>query len=167
MSTYRYPGESLAMDYARGIAGLVLTGAPLAALDPHWAVSLLLAGACATFGVFVLRTAQRHLTVFEVGDQGIVARGPLGGAIAWPELSDLTLRYYSTRRDRGRGWMQMTLRGSGRKLTLESSLSGFDDIAERAAAAARRNGLTLRETTLSNLVALGIAETPPATDPTP
>src|SRR3546814_11929791 len=51
----------------------------------------------------------------EVGDRGIVARGPLGGAIAWPDLEDLRLRYYSTRRDRTQGWMHMTLKGGGRR----------------------------------------------------
>src|SRR3546814_15024359 len=91
----------------------------------------------------------------EVGDRGIVARGPLGGAIAWPDLEDLRLRYYSTRRDRTQGWMHMTLKSGGRTLTLESTISGFDDIAEPASEAARGNGLKLHDATLENLVALG------------
>src|SRR3546814_13308044 len=44
-----------------------------------------------------------------------------------------------TRRDRTQGWMHMTLKGGGRTLTLESTISGFDDIAEQASEAARGN----------------------------
>ncbi|HET8727089.1 MAG TPA: hypothetical protein VFO41_06220 [Alphaproteobacteria bacterium] len=156
MSTHRYPLETLRADYARGALGLVLTGAPLVALSPHWSVALALAAAALLFVVFLGRTAQRHLTVVEMGNRGIVASGPLGGAIAWPDLRDLRLHYFSTRRDRTKGWMHLTLKGGGRTLKLESTITGFDDIAERASDAARANGLALRETTVNNLIALGI-----------
>src|SRR3546814_3256632 len=65
-----------------------------------------------------------------------------------------------TRRDRTQGWMHMTLKGGGRTLTLESTISGFDDIAEQASEAARGNGLKLRDATQENLVALGIVDPP-------
>lgn len=161
MSVHRYPGESLTADYARGGLGLALTGAPLVALSPHWTVALALGGAALLFAVFLARTLQRQLTVIELNERGIAARGPLGTAIAWPELADLRLTYFSTRRDRDKGWMHLTLKGGGRTLKVESAIAGFDTIAERAAEAARANRLKLRDPTVDNLVALGVLDPAP------
>lgn len=156
MSVHRYPREALTADYLRGGAGFALTGAPLVALSPHWAVAVPLAAAAVLFLAFLARTALRHLTTVELDDAGIAAHGPLGGAIAWPELRDLRLRYYSTRRDRQKGWMHLTLKGGGRALRLESTITGFDAIVERASEAAGANRLRVAEATAENLIALGI-----------
>ena len=155
MSLHRYPFDRQRADLVRGGAGLVLTGLPLALLDLHWGVALIFALAAALFASFVARTAQRHFTVYESGDQGIVVNGPLGGAIAWTQLSALKLHFYSTRRDRGGGWMNLTLKGGGKTLKLESTLGGFDAIVDRAAEAAKTNKLMLNETTMNNLAAMG------------
>ena len=131
-------------------------GLPLVLLDLHIVVAVVFACLAAMFAIHLLRTLQRQITVIESGNDGIVARGPLGTALRWDQLSGMRLKYFSTRRDRQQGWMNLTLRAGGRKLTLESSLSGFDGIAERSAAVARANGVALDETTLNNLSALGI-----------
>ena len=107
-----------------------------------------------------VRTAGRQLSRFESGEEALARTGPsLAGrrTIAWSELSDLRLRFYSTRRDRARGWMQLKLRSPGGRLSVDSTLDGFDAIARRAAAAAVRNRLALGSATLANLAALGIA----------
>jgi hypothetical protein len=103
VTRYRYPAGPLLGDYARAIAGLVLTGIPpfLLPLSP-W-VGLPLAVAAGVFVLFAARTAQRHVTVIEMDQNGIHARGPLGGSIPWEHLAQVRLNYYSTRRDRGLG----------------------------------------------------------------
>ncbi len=158
---HRYPQKQIAQDYARGGVGLALTALPIVFLALHpmffWP---LLAGAV-LFAIYTGRTLLRQLTVFHSGEQGIAAHGPLASAIAWRDLADLRLRYFSTRRDRKDGWMQLTLRGGGRTIRLESPLIGFSDIADRAADAARANGLSLNDATTNNLVALGIDNPPP------
>jgi len=156
MSEHRYPTATLAGDYLRGGAGLAMTALPLALLDMHWVLTAAFGAAAALFAVFLGRTVLRHLTVVEAGEQGIAAHGPFGAAIAWPQLADLRLRYYSTRRDREHGWMQLTLRGRRRALRLESTLDGFDEVVEQACAAARTNGLTFNNATVENLLALGV-----------
>ena len=142
MTRYRYPPGPLLGDYARATAGLVLTGLPplLLPLSP-W-VGLPLAVAAGLFVLFAARTAQRHVTIIEMDDNGIHARGPLGGSIPWDHLSQVRLNYYSTRRDRGLGWMQLRLKGTGAGETvrIESTLDGFDEIAERVAGVARQKG---------------------------
>ena len=60
--------------------------------------------------------------------------------------------------------MQLRLKGTGAGETvrLESTLDGFDEIAERVAGVARKRGIGMTDTTVSNFLALGIdAETEP------
>jgi hypothetical protein len=161
----RYRPAPLYADYARAGAGLLMTGLPPLLLNVHSAVALFLAVCAALFAAFGFRTAQRHATVVELTDHGLAVRGPLGTVIPWNELSRVTLRYYSTRRDRGQGWMQLTLRGRDRSVRLESTLDRFDDVAEQAACAARANGLDLSDSTLANFAALGIDADPPDSRP--
>lgn len=92
----------------------------------------------------------------EVTENGVTAVGPFGGSVRWDELSVLQLRYYSTRRDRGDGWMQLKLRGADGSLRIESALSDFDAVVARAAGAAEHRGLALNESTRANLATLGI-----------
>lgn len=162
----RYPAAALYGDYARAGAGLALTALPLALLAVNPWVGVPLGAAAALFAAFAARTAQRHATRLLLDEGGLTLDGPLGGALRWDELRDLRLAYYSTKRDRSDGWMQATLRGArGRRLRIESTLDGFDAVIERAAAAARDNGLTLSSTTVDNLLALGIDVPEPASGP--
>ena len=156
MTTHAYPRGALVGDYVRGGGGLALMVLPLALLQLNVVVAIVFGVLAVMFALHLLRTLQRQMTVVEVGGDAIAARGPLGSAIRWDQLGAMRLKYYSTRRDRQQGWMNLTLRGGGRKLSLESSLTGFDEIAERAAATARANGVVLDPTTLNNLGALGI-----------
>ena len=156
MTQHLYPPSALVGDYVRGGTGFALMVLPLALLELNVVVAVVFACLALMFALHLLRTVQRQVTVVEAGADGIVARGPLGTAIRWDRLAGMRLKYFSTRRDRQQGWMTLTLRGEGRKLSLESSLTGFDAIAERSAAVARTNGVELDETTLNNLSALGI-----------
>ncbi|NNG02536.1 MAG: hypothetical protein HKM95_00345 [Inquilinus sp.] len=155
MTVHRYPLASQRADLLRGGIGLLLTGLPLLMLKMHWLVLLLFAAAALLFALFVGRVALRALTVYETGDTGIVARGPLGGAIAWDDLAALKLHFFSTRRDRREGWMLLTLKGGGRTLKLESTLEGFETIVDHAAEIAKARQLPLGRSTTNNLLAMG------------
>lgn len=153
----RYPAASLTGDYARAGAGLAMTAVPLLLLEVNaWAGVPLAAGAL-LFAVFAARTAQRHLTRVAVDEAGVRADGPLGVVLRWDELKGMRLRYYSTKRDRSDGWLQLTLRGPAGSVRVESTLDGFDALVERAAEAARRAALPLDPLTVDNLHAMGIA----------
>lgn len=155
MSAHTYPRDSLRADYLRAAAGLLLTALPLILVRPHWIVGLLLGAMAILFLLFLLRTAQRQATTVHLDDTGIRAEGPMGKAVAWTGLADLRLRYFSTRRDKQKGWMHLTLKGASATLKVESSIDGFEDIVDRAVDAAKANGLRLEPTTLNNLAALG------------
>lgn len=153
----RYPPASLAGDYARAAVGLALTALPLALLNVVVWIAVPMAAAAVLFATFAARTARRHLSRLEVDGTAIVQSGPVGRiALPWDTVRRVDLRYYSTRHDRGDGWMQLTLVGPGGRLTVDSTLDGFDRVAERAAGAAHRNGVALSPVTIDNLLALGI-----------
>ena len=167
MTEHRYPGRSLVGDYLRGGSGLVITCAMLVMANMLSVFQYIMIGLVLLFAGFVLRTLQRHLTVYSVSDAGLRARGPLGREIAWSDLTDLRLRYFATRRDRKAGWFQLTLRSSSAKLSLDSELDDFDTVLEHAADAARRNRLALSEATTENLASTGFAVEPASRVDTP
>ena len=168
MKVYRYPPGKLMGDYVRAGVGLSVGLGVLATVPPSPAIVLVFGGISALFGVFGLRTVKRHVTEISVGDAGIRADGRGTVILSWPDLEFLRLRYFGTRRQRtrgeGEGFMQLTLRGGGTKLTLESSVEGFEYITWRAAKAARDKGLFLDPASAGNLLNLGIdadVEQPP------
>jgi len=158
--SFQYPLSCLCADYAGSAIGLACSLGPLAYLQPAAAMAWLLAAAAALFLVYFGRTVCRQLTHIELDEAGIRARGPLGAAIRWEHLRSLRLDYYSTRRDREGGWMQLRLRSAQRTIRIDSEVDGFADIARAAAAAARRRGADLDEATCANLRMLGIVPNP-------
>jgi len=158
--SFQYPLSCLCADYAGSAIGLACSLGPLAYLQPAAAMAWLLAAAAALFLVYFGRTVCRQLTHIELDEAGIRARGPLGAVIRWEDLRSLRLDYYSTRRDRERGWMHLRLRDAQRTIRIDSEVDGFADIARAAAAAARRRGADLDEATCANLRMLGIVPNP-------
>ena len=153
----RYPRQTLWADYGRAIAGVVLCGAPLLLLDVNrWLGAVLLLG-FVLFALFLGRTVLRHRTRYRLGPDTLCADGPAGTLVEWGRLDRFKLSYFSTKRDRSGGWMQLAI-GSigGGTLKVDSSLEGFHDVVERAAQAAEAIGLPLNDATRVNLKAMGI-----------
>ena len=156
MSCHRYPTVALLRDYACATTGLILAAMPIMFAQPIPIIQYVLGAAAALFAFFGIRTFLRQMTRVEVTDTGIRTAGPLGGEITWDELQSVNLRYYSTRRDQRRGWLQLKLRGVGQRLAYDSSLSDFVTVARRAIAEAQSHGRTLDPATLSNLSMIGV-----------
>ena len=158
-SRHAYPASAMVGDYLRTAAGLGAAGL-LFATEPVGAVAAGVIGSfAAIFAVFGMRTALRHGTLLEASDTELHASGLARRTIVWSELDRMRLSYYSTRRDRKSGWMQLQLAAGGSKLSLDSRIGGFEELVRRAAAAAEARGLPLNDTTVANIEALGI--TPP------
>jgi hypothetical protein len=153
---YRYPAGAMAADYARSLAGLLLSVGPLWVAHPAPGVVWVLSATAALFLVYFLRTVARNTFRIELDEAGIRADGLRGAEIRWEQLRSVRLRYYSTRGDRsgGGGWMQLDLRGASRGISVDSSLTGFAEIARASAREATRRGCMLDEATLANLGAL-------------
>ena len=102
----------------------------------HW-LALILAAGFVLFALFLVRTALRHHTRYLLGPDTLCADGPAGAVVEWNRLDRLKLSYFSTKRDRSDGWMQLTVGSAGgRTVKIDSSLDGFHDVVERAAQAA-------------------------------
>lgn len=156
MIQYRFRKEGVVADYLRAGAGLALTAPALlvASLGP---VGLTIMGSLAAlFAVYGVRTWHRQALVIHAGEDGIAAAGPFGTRLSWDALAAMKLSYYSTSREAGKGWMQLTLKSGGRSLRVDSTLDGFEDVVALAARKARTQRLTLSHPTVENLRSLGI-----------
>jgi hypothetical protein len=156
MTQHAYPGSAMIGDYLRAAAGFVPIAVILAIAPVGTGGDLILGGLAALFSLFGIRTALRHRTQVAMTETGLSASGPLGASIRWAELDGLKLAYYSTRRDRRDGWMQLELRAVTARIRLDSRIDGFPKLVERAARAAEMRGLELSAATAANLEALGI-----------
>ena len=156
VTRHAYPASAMLGDYLRAAAGLVPAGVLIAAVPVSPVAGTVLGGFAAIFALFGLRTALRHGTSLEMSETELRARGAWSGTVPWAELDRMKLAYYSTRRDRSSGWMQLELGAGGRRVRLDSRIAGFDRVVRRAAAAAAARGLALSEATMANLEALGV-----------
>ncbi len=157
-----YSWRSLLPDYAGSAIGLAFSLGPLALVHPAQSAAWVLAAIGILFLVYFGRTVCRQLTHIELDDNGIRVRGPaflqLRAAIRWGGLRSLRLDYYSTRRDREGGWMQLRLRDARRTIRIDSELDGFVDLVRVVVLQARRRGIEMDEPTRANLEVLGLVE---------
>ncbi len=157
MSIHRYPSNALTGDYARAGLGLALTLGPAAMVAPGSGALWVLLPLALLFGVFALRTLARQLATVELADDGVSIATWRRAALSWRDMTQLRVDYYSTRGDRAGGWMQLTAKGQGASIRVDSAIEDFVAIARAAADAARANGLEVSEATRVNLAHLGIA----------
>jgi len=156
VSRHVYPSSAMVGDYLRAAAGLVPCGILLLATPVAEEAVVVLGGFAAVFGLFGARTLLRHGTRFEMSDSELRAIGARRTVIRWDGLDRIKLAYYSTRRDRRSGWMQLELRAGPARVKLDSRIEGFADVVERAAEAAAERGLELTDATAANLEALNV-----------
>ncbi|MFQ5971917.1 MAG: hypothetical protein ACE5Q3_06255 [Alphaproteobacteria bacterium] len=159
MSEHRYPPGALTSDYARAGVGLFVCGGLLVSVafgGTPTLIVIILAGFTVMFGYFGWRTLVRQSTTVTLSEEGLSTTGLRRINLAWKEVQNVKLSYFSTKRDKTDGWMQLSLKGGGTRLLLDSHIDGFDTIAEHAFKAALTNGITLNPASLSNFSALGI-----------
>ena len=105
----RYPRPTIMADYARAGIGVLLCGAPLLLLEVNYWLAALLGAGFALFALFLVRTALRHRTRYVLGPDTLCADGPAGTLVEWSRLDRMKLSYFSTKRDRSDGWMQLAI----------------------------------------------------------
>ncbi len=166
MNVFRYPLRSLVGDYLRAAVGLAVGLGVLASAPSSVTIIVIFGGLTALFLGFAYRTLRRHLLRVALTAEAIQGSGLGARELPWSKLDLVKLRYFGTRRQRdreasggiggGSGFMQLTLKGAGAALILESSIEGFEYIAWHAAKAARENGVGLDPASAGNLLELGI-----------
>jgi len=163
-SAHRYPASALAADYARAGIGFALITLFIVVADLSSLMMYILLPLALLFLVYGLRTALRQRVLVTLDDNGIAVSGLFGARIPWPELRAVDLRYFSTKRDKSGGWMELRLTGQKGKIRLESTLTGFDAVVREVAVQARRNGLDISPASRTNMAAMGIRDAALADD---
>jgi len=153
---YRYLLQSLAGDYVRAFAGITLSAWPLLAVNAGPIVTALLGALLLLFSVFAARTVLRHATVIEMTPAGIASVGPTQRRLGWEGIKTVQLSYFSTWRDKSKGWMQLKLTDGEGTLRIDSNLNGFDEVAAAVAECAARNDALMNDVTIGNFGAMGI-----------
>jgi hypothetical protein len=157
MSLHAYPRAAAVGDLIRALVGGGVALVPVTAVPTGPLLAALMVAIAAVFAALGLRAALLLFTRFEIDETGIAAVGPLTRAVSWRDLRIVKLAYYSTRRDRSGGWLQLTVVGERRRVSVDSRLDGFGRVAAIAAEAARARNLRLDPATRSNFEALGIS----------
>jgi len=161
-SVHRYDPTVMIADYLRAGGGMAVCFGPLLLVEESSAMVYILAAIGAVFAVFGLRTLLRHATTVELSAEGVRTSGPVARMLAWRDLSGMKLAYFSTRRDKKKGWMELKLKGGSTSMAFDSSLAGFDEVVEAALHAADANRIALSDVTRANLDAMGFAAAPGA-----
>lgn len=163
MTHLYYPLSRLWPDYLRAGFGLAVCLGLVLFAAPQSVIFALLVGLSLLFAWLGAVTAWRQQIEIELDVSGVVWRSPLAERLGlsrwglgrtvvlpWSSLRTVTLRYYSTRRDRSEGWLQLRIEAEGGTLRVDSNLIGFPSLVERAFAAAERNGVVISETSRLN-----------------
>lgn len=156
VSLHRYPPPSLALDGIRAGFGILVTLGPLAFLDVAWPMALVLVALAVVFVIFALRVAEQCLSSIELSDQAISREGWFTRSLRWSDMTEVKLAHYAAPRSRSAGWYQLTLKGRGAVLKVESTIEDFDAIVEAAREAVRRGGLALDPVTGENFQRFGL-----------
>ncbi|MFN3461530.1 MAG: hypothetical protein ACK4ZN_11020 [Oceanibaculum sp.] len=159
----RYQREAIRADYIRAAIGLAFAVAPLLFIPRiHWIFAVILAVLGVLFLAFGVRTWLRGRTLVLASPEGLTLQDHRRRHLPWEALEEVRLAYFSTRRDRSQGWMQLTLIGNGTKISLDSPLDHFHEIAEEAARHVRARSLPVSTATVLNYESLGIHGLKPA-----
>tara|TARA_Y100001934_G_C11985627_1_gene600710 strand:- start:130 stop:612 length:483 start_codon:yes stop_codon:yes gene_type:complete len=154
MTEHRYPVTAIAGDLIRALIGAAVTCGPvvLLSLNPWFSgVLLALTVLFAYFGVLTVARSRMRI----VSDEQAVAVLTLRERrIDWCDLDGLRLNYYRTGSRSEQSWMQLVMKSGRRTIKVDSRVSRFDALAERADMAARRNQLVLDDTTMVNMRSL-------------
>lgn len=156
--TFRYEASRVLPDIARGLAGFAVTAGPLPWLLASPIPLFILGGLSLAFAIFTIGAVRRLRTVVRLDETGISTSGGGGATVSWNDMQAVDLSYFSTRRDRERGWMQLRVRGNTGTIRIDSSLDGFRTVADSAIAAASARELPMTEATLANMAALSAGE---------
>ena len=157
MTVLSYPAKSLIGDYVRAAIGLAFTLTPAIALGEWTGAHWVLVPLIALFAGFGFRTWRRGRQTISWDATGVSLSGPGAARLAWDEMRDFRLAFYSTSRDRTGGWMQLKLAGANARLRADSSGENFASLVAAAHAAARARGLPIDPATIENLKALGMS----------
>ncbi len=158
VSSHHYPLSALSADYGRAAVGVALLGLPIIMADLSPIILYILLLLALLFLAYGIRTAFRQNTRVTVDRDGIAVSGLTRKIIPWAELRGVDLRYYSTKRDKSDGWMELRIFGDHGKIKLESTLTDFEAVVRSVARQAGDHDVEISQASRTNMAAMGIRD---------
>ncbi len=171
MTRLYYPLSRLWPDYLRAVLGLVICLGLVLFTALQSVIFALLVGLGLLFAWLGAATLWRQQIEIELDASGVVRRNlwveglglshwgwGKGVVLPWVKVRAVGLRYYSTRRDRSEGWLQLSIEAEGGTLRVDSNLVGFASLVDMAFAAAERNGVAISDVSRLNASQLRATE---------
>ena len=156
MSGFRYPVASLRGDYIQAAVGTTITGALMISAFSVPVMFFFIGPLFVLFFGFGLKTWSKHLTMIEIEPSGLQIFGFRRRHVDWNSVTGAKLRFFTIKRDRDAGWMELTLLTDSRKIKIESTIDGFNEIAEAVARIVESKDIKIDETSVENFNAIGI-----------
>jgi len=156
MNGYRYPISELRGDYLRAGAGMVFFGLLLIGASSVPVMFVIIGSIFCLFLGFAVQTWSRHMTLIQIEPDGLRFYGLRRQEISWDDLTKAKLRFFTVKRDRDAGWMELTLFKGKAKTKIDSRIEGFNDIAAAVARTVEDKGVVIDENSVENFNALGI-----------
>lgn len=161
MNGYRYPVSSLRGDYFQAGIGMSITGLLLIGASSVPVMFVIIGSLFALFAGFGIKTWSKHMTLIQIEPDGLQIFGLRRRQVSWEDLSGAKLRFFTVKRDRDAGWMELTLFTDKGKVKIESSIDGFNEIAASVAKTVESKNVVIDETSVENFNAIGIATKSP------
>jgi len=153
---FHYPLGNLVADYLRAGAGFGLTMLPLPnAISGNIVVLVIVLGLAGLFGSFGVSTFLRQKSTVCASNDGIWIEGLRSRAVRWQDVTQIDLRYFSTRKDREKGWRQLKVVGPSGTVRIDSSLDDFDGLLRWVVTAITRHNLTVTPIGRENFASTG------------
>jgi hypothetical protein len=162
---YRWPRTAMIADYWRSGVGFSVSFL-IALFVPVVSLAFLFFAVLAViFGLYLAQTVLRANTTLRLDPDGLSVSGVFGTTmIRWDALDHFALRYYTLRRDKEAGWLDLKLRSPAASISLDDRVGGFRAILDRAWEAARARDIGISSSTYANLTAAGLLpKSPPQT----
>ena len=156
MDRLRYPVSSLRGDYIRAALGMAFTGMMLIGASKVPVMFVIIGSIFLLFAGFGVQTLMRHITSIQLKEEGLVVFGFRNRKIKWSQVNGTKLRFFTVKKARDAGWMELILLTSSGKIKIDSSIDGFNKIAEAVAQAVERMDVKIDETSVENFNSLGI-----------
>lgn len=159
MKLLYYPASRLWPDYLRSGLGLLACLGLLLFAAPQSVIFALLTGLSLLFAWLGAMTLWRQQIEIELDSSGVASHSRWGigrrrTVVPWADIKGISLRFYSTRRDRSEGWLQLTIEGRNARVRVDSNLTGFPHLVRLALTAADRKGVAISAATRVNAIRL-------------
>lgn len=159
-AVYSYGRSEIRRELGHAIAGAAVAAVMLSATRQAPVFATLFAGLLCLFAAYGAKSLLKRKLRVRLTDAGLVIAPPrfffaLRKDLRWEDLAEMRLRFYSQQRDRKEGRFALRLRTPSQRVTLDSTLDGFETILQAATRHARSNGLAIDRVTEANLDSFG------------